>query len=177
MFRWYKCAARCYVYLSDVSFDGSARVELCRRWKPAFERSRWFTRGWTLQELITPRSVEFFSYEGRLLGNKQSLERILYEITGIAIAALQGSPLSGFSVDERISWATKRQTKHEEDTVYSLLGIFDVQMPLMYGEGQQMAFERLRKEIDRSIDSLRRDAHQQRQKLDNLDTKVQQALR
>ncbi|KAI9859110.1 MAG: hypothetical protein M1813_007066 [Trichoglossum hirsutum] len=148
MFRWYQDAARCYVYLSDVSVNTSdGDDEFSRRWKPAFKKSRWFTRGWTLQELIAPASVEFFSEEKQRLGNKQSLEQTLHETTGIAIEALRGSPLSYFSVDERMSWAAKRQTKREEDEAYSLLGIFDIHMPLIYGEGREKAFVRLQKEI------------------------------
>jgi hypothetical protein len=85
MFRWYQDAARCYVYLPDVSTGGSVGDdEFARRWKTAFKKSRWFTRGWTLQELIAPVSVEFFSVEGERLGDKKSLERTLHEITGIA---------------------------------------------------------------------------------------------
>jgi len=147
MFRWYRDAARCYVYLSDVSVSGSVGDEFFRRWEPAFKGSRWFTRGWTLQELIAPASIEFFSKEERRLGDKQSLEPTLHEITGIAIQALRGSPLCYFSVDERMSWAAKRKSKREEDEVYSLLGIFDIHMPLIYGEGRKKALVRLRKEI------------------------------
>ncbi|KAI9862356.1 MAG: hypothetical protein M1813_004832 [Trichoglossum hirsutum] len=152
MFRWYQEAARCYVYLSDVSVSGSVEEdEISRRWKPAFKKSRWFTRGWTLQELIAPPSVEFFSKEEQRLGDKQSLEQTLHEITGIAVQALQGSGLSHFSVNERMSWAEKRQTKREEDAAYSLLGIFDIQMPLIYGEGRKWALARLHKEIKESL--------------------------
>ena len=149
MFRWYKDAARCYVYLSDVSESGSIENDQYsqRRWKPAFKKSRWFTRGWTLQELIAPVLVEFFSVEGKRLGNKQSLGQTLHEITGITIQALQAGPLSHFSVNERMSWAENRQTKLEEDAAYSLLGIFDIHMPLIYGEGRQKALNRLRREI------------------------------
>jgi hypothetical protein len=149
MFRWYQDAARCYVYLSDVSVstsDGDGKFS--QRWKPAFKKSRWFTRGWTLQELIAPASVEFFFKEEQWLGDKQSLEQTLYETTGIAIEALRGSPLSHFDVDERMSWAAKRQTKREEDEAYVLLGIFDVHMPLIYGEGRKKALVRLQKEIE-----------------------------
>ena len=146
MFRWYSEAAKCYVYLADVStegFDPAGSVEL---WEPAFRGSRWFTRGWTLQELIAPLSVEFFSADCRLLGDKKSLRRHIHEITGIPYPALEGSPLSGFSVADRMSWAEKRVTKREEDKAYSLLGIFGVYIPLIYGEGAN-AFRRLRKEI------------------------------
>jgi len=90
------------VYLSDVSVSDS-EDEFSRRWKPAFKRSRWFTRGWTLQELIAPASVKFFSKEKQRLGDKQSLEQTLHEITGIATQALRGSPLSHFSMNERMS--------------------------------------------------------------------------
>ncbi|KAF2647145.1 HET-domain-containing protein, partial [Lophiostoma macrostomum CBS 122681] len=145
MFRWYRDAAKCYVYLSDVSVSGID--EFRRRWKPEFKRSRWFTRGWTLQELIAPKSVEFFSKEGQRLGDKQNLEQTLYEISGIAIQALRGSPLSHFSAKERLSWAANRQTKREEDEAYSLLGIFDIYMPAIYGEGRKGALNRLQKEI------------------------------
>jgi ankyrin repeat protein len=162
MFRWYKDAARCYVYLSDVSVSGLAKDdESSPRWKSAFKRSRWFTRGWTLQELIAPTSVEFFSKEKQRLGDKQSLEQTLHEITGIAVQALRGRPLSHLSAKERISWAAKRQTKREEDKAYSLLGIFGIHMPLIYGEGQENALNRLQKEINEPLrdllDSLRFD--------------------
>jgi hypothetical protein len=153
MFRWYRNAAKCYVYLSDVSVDGSVGTDPSSQqsWNLAFKQSRWFTRGWTLQELLAPRIVEFFSAEGERLGDKQSLEKVLYEVTGIAIPALRGSPLSQFSSDERMSWAEKRKTKREEDGAYSLLGIFDINMPLIYGEGRKRAFGRLRREITESL--------------------------
>jgi hypothetical protein len=150
MFRWYQEAARCYVYLHDVSFSSPGDDEYSKRWKSSFKRSKWFTRGWTLQELIAPTSVEFFSEEEQRLGDKQSMEQTLYEITGIAIQALRGSPLSQFSVDERMSWAKERQTKREEDAAYSLLGIFDIHMPLIYGERREKALFRLKKEIKES---------------------------
>jgi hypothetical protein len=148
MFRWYQDANRCYVYLPDVSSGILDRSDECsRRWKPAFKTSRWFTRGWTLQELIAPVSVEFYSKEEEKLGDKRSLELTLHEVTGIATEALRGSPLRHFGIDERFSWASKRQTKREEDAVYCLLGVFDIHMPLIYGEGQQKALKRLQKEI------------------------------
>jgi hypothetical protein len=148
MFRWYKNAERCYVYLSDVSSRPSGEdSDAHRKRKPVIRKSRWFTRGWTLQELIAPVSVEFFSKDGERLGDKRSLIETLHEITGIAVQALGGSPMTRFTVDERMRWAQGRNTKREEDAVYSLLGIFDVQMPLLYGEGQEKAWHRLRREI------------------------------
>ncbi|KAM3067386.1 hypothetical protein ACMFMG_005257 [Clarireedia jacksonii] len=149
MFRWYQNAAKCYVYLSDVSISSLDLGDPSSQqiWKPAVLRSRWFTRGWTLQELISPKFVEFFSVDGEKLGDKISLIQDIHSITGISIQALQGSPLSEFSIDERMSWAVRRETGREEDAVYSLLGIFDVYMPLLYGEGKEKALARLQKEI------------------------------
>lgn len=101
MFRWYQNAAKCYVYLSDVHTESDQASQVL--WQDAFRGSRWFTRGWTLQELIAPPTVEFFSQEGKQLGDKKSLEQDIHEITGIPITTLQGRPLSHFTVDERMS--------------------------------------------------------------------------
>jgi len=148
MFRWYRNAAKCYVYLSDVLANDYNQVNpSLQSWQSAFRESRWFTRGWTLQELIAPLSVEFFCSNGKRLGDKKSLERQICEITGIAIPALQGTPLSAFSVKDRMSWAENRQTRRGEDRAYSLLGIFEISMPLIYGEGAENAFSRLREEL------------------------------
>ncbi|KAK6600595.1 vegetative incompatibility protein het-e-1 [Botrytis cinerea] len=126
MFRWYRNAARCYVYLSDVSGCSVSGNHKCisRLWESDFRKSKWFTRGWTLQELLAPVSVEFFSRErGRL--------------------ALEGHPLSQFSVEERLQWIQHRQTTLEEDKAYSLLGIFDVYILPIYKEGLASAHARL----------------------------------
>jgi len=152
MFRWYQRAERCYVYLSDVSahdIEGQ-HGQLGLGWEPAFRESRWFTRGWTLQELIAPTYVDFFSSEGKKLGNKSTLEAMIHEVTGIARHALRGVPLSEFSVNERMSWAEQRHTKLIEDKVYSMLGVFDISMPLIYGEGRERALKRLQEEISKS---------------------------
>ena len=152
MFRWYRDAAKCYVYLADVSrpaLDTDVKSSQLP-WELSFRKSRWFTRGWTLQELVAPAIVEFFSEEGEQLGNKKSLERHIHEVTGIPVKALRGSPLSDFSVPERMLWAEKRETTRKEDKAYSLLGIFDVYMPLIYGEGRENAFKRLREEMDKA---------------------------
>lgn len=149
MFRWYQNAARCYVYLTDVS-TGKHSPSSQPLWHSAFSQSRWFTRGWTLQELLAPSSVEFFSREGKRLGDKKSLEVQLQHITGIAVRALRANSLSEFGIDERMSWAANRRTTIDEDQAYCLLGIFDVYLPLIYGEGKANAFRRLRKEIRES---------------------------
>jgi len=144
MFRWYYKATKCYVYLSDVSSPGDTTDDLA--WDSAFRESKWFTRGWTLQELIAPTSVEFFAKEGKLLGNKSTLERHVCEITGIPAKALRGGFLPDFSIAERMSWAGRRQTTYEEDQAYSMLGIFDISMPIIYGEGKEKALKRLREQ-------------------------------
>lgn len=153
MFRWYRDAAKCYVYLPDVSrltLDSDGQLDQFY-WERSFRRSRWFTRGWTLQELIAPASVEFFSKDGRWLGTKKSLEWEIKEVTGIPINALRGHQLSEYSVSERMAWARNRHTARKEDVAYSLLGIFNVYMPLIYGEGTHNAFKRLRASIDDAL--------------------------
>ncbi|KAK3366322.1 HET-R [Lasiosphaeria ovina] len=140
MFHWYCGAAKCYD-------DGSS-------WKPAFRQSRWFTRGWTLQELIAPKTVEFFSKESKPLGDKDSLGQEVRDITGIPLKALQGSAMNNFSIEERMLWVKKRNTTREEDKAYSLFGIFDVHIPLLYGEGEEKAFDRLREKIDKDFHRL-----------------------
>ncbi|TGO07686.1 hypothetical protein BTUL_0253g00020 [Botrytis tulipae] len=145
MFRWYRNAARCYVYLSDVSGYSVSGNHKCipRLWESDFRKSKWFTRGWTLQELLAPVSIEFFSRERRRLGDKSSLITQISEITNIPRTALEGYPLSQFSVDERLQWIQHRQTTLEEDKAYSLLGIFDVYVLPIYKEGLASAHARL----------------------------------
>lgn len=150
MIRWYREAAKCYVYLSDVSTrqsNGQQREK--HEWEPDFRTSRWFTRGWTLQELLAPSIVEFFSQEGDFLGTKETLALQIHEITTIPLEALQNKSLSQFSINERIRWSETRQTKRKEDRAYCLLGIFEVFMLPMYGEGEH-ALQRLRQKIDKN---------------------------
>ena len=145
MFRWYGNAKKCYVYLTDVlapSHDGDVQPSQVT-WEAAFRGSRWFRRGWTLQELIAPATVEFFSKEGTRLGDKKSLEKLIHEITKIPIQALRGNPFSDFSIAERKAWVAQRQTHEEEDIVYCLLGLCGVSMPTIYGEGKEAALKRL----------------------------------
>jgi hypothetical protein len=140
IFKWYREAQKCYAILYDVSSSFENDIQ-------AFRRSRWFTRGWTLQELLAPPVIEFYSREGEFLGDRDSFAQEIPEVTGIPITALKGKPLSQFSVQKRLSWAENRLTTHEEDAAYCLLGIFDVHMPLIYGEGRENAFRRLLREI------------------------------
>ncbi|GAB1311975.1 hypothetical protein MFIFM68171_02185 [Madurella fahalii] len=149
MFRWYRDATRCYVYLSNTSVADGERNG--RQPEPAWDSTlrghRWFTRGWTLQELLAPASVEFFKEGGQRLGDKLSLAPIIHEITGIPLQALRDNRLSRFDIEERFKWAEKRETTYEEDWAYCLLGIFGVFMLPNYGEGKDNAVRRLRKEI------------------------------
>lgn len=149
MFRWYKSSARCYVYLNDVSTSYGLRdaSRFDNLWEAQFLQSRWFTRGWTLQELIAPKHVDFFAREGTHLGNKSTLETAISNVTGISLDVLRGRALAECTIRERLTWAKTRTTKREEDHVYSLLGIFDVTMPLVYGEGKAKAFRRFHEEI------------------------------
>jgi hypothetical protein len=155
MFRWYRDALKCYVYLSDVSTRGPGSDELLSRsvWKLEFRQSRWFTRAWTLQELIAPEIVEFFSREGERLGDKLLLEVLLEEITGIPIEVFRGKSIAEYSVDKRMIWATERTAKRKEDVAYCLLGLFGVNMPLLYGEGRVKAFTRLEQAMQKSSTS------------------------
>jgi hypothetical protein len=157
MFHWYQRASKCYVYLSDVAVpDEIADAEAFRiAWEAAFRQSRWFTRGWTLQELLAPPSVEFFSKEGKRLGSRISLEREIHEVTSIPVKVLRGQSLAERSVEERMGWAGRRTTTLKEDKVYCLPGIFGVFLPLIYGEGEAYATLRLREEIQKRQEGLR----------------------
>jgi hypothetical protein len=151
MFQWYRKATRCYVYLLDV-YVRKRKIEdenTNSSWEQAFRASKWFTRGWTLQELLAPQLVEFFSQECQRLGDKRSLRHIIQEVTCIPKSALEGNSLSQFSANQRFLWMEHRQTKEEEDKAYSLLGIFGVSMTPLYGEGVISASKRLREEIDK----------------------------
>jgi hypothetical protein len=149
MFRWYRNAASCYAYLSDVS---KRKRKACDKdnefsWEPAFMSSWWFTRGWTLQELLAPAAVEFFSREEESLGNKTSLQAMIRKITGIPPEVLNGAPISKCSVNERLQWAEGRITGRVEDRAYCLQGILDVELAPVYGEGEAGAFDRLKREL------------------------------
>ncbi|KAM5546153.1 hypothetical protein V8D89_000279 [Ganoderma adspersum] len=146
MYKWYGLAAVCYAYLSDVPSGRDHQAE-----GSAFRKSRWFGRGWTLQELIAPASVEFFSQDWALIGSKHNLVDLVENITEInEKALLHLESLSTFSIAQRLSWAADRKTTREEDQAYSLLGIFDINMPTLYGEGNH-AFRRLQEQIMQHI--------------------------
>ncbi|CAK7219861.1 hypothetical protein SCUCBS95973_003964 [Sporothrix curviconia] len=163
MFAWYRDAQVCYVFLKDVSVPGEpdavpgstppggthrkylADPAVLR----AFKDSAWFTRGWTLQELLAPTKVQFFSFEWLPLGTKESERRLITDITDIDSDYIKRpEDVSTASVARRMSWMAKRRTTRVEDTAYCLLGLFGIHMALLYGEGHR-AFLRLQEEIIR----------------------------
>ena len=160
MYRWYQCAALCIVYLDDVhrgdsgkrQADGEVTSTFAQPdpsrpdLESEFAHAKWFTRGWTLQELIAPAQVLFVDAAWTSFGTKHSLAREISAITGIDQLVLLTSDLKDISVAKKMSWAAHRETTRPEDRAYSLMGIFDVHMPTIYGEGDK-AFIRLQEEI------------------------------
>ncbi|TFK87673.1 HET-domain-containing protein [Polyporus arcularius HHB13444] len=152
MFTWYARAEVCYVYLQDV--PSSCRLDLAASSQrpdsqSEFELSKWFTRGWTLQELLAPTQVVFLSQDWEVIGTKAHLAALLEKITMIPRAVLTlDKDIRDISVASRMSWSTGRATTRPEDEAYCLMGIFDINMPTLYGEGRK-AFQRLQEEIMR----------------------------
>ncbi len=146
MFQWYAGAAVCYTFLADVPPGEDPDADGSR-----FRLSRWFTRGWTLQELVAPSELLFLSSDWELVGSKRQLATLVEAISGVdREALLREKPLNKFSVAQRLSWAAQRETTRIEDRAYSLLGIFGISMPTLYGEGEG-ALRRLQEEIMRRI--------------------------
>lgn len=152
MFRWYGKAQMCLVYMSDVSTPDGPNQD-----GSEFQRSRWFSRGWTLQELVAPSRLVFFDKHWNVIGEASNLSATVSEITGIRREFLVGQGgsirehLSRASIAERMSWASRRHTTRPEDMAYCLLGIFGIHMPMLYGEGWN-AFKRLQEEIMKTTD-------------------------
>ncbi|KAI8216172.1 Vegetative incompatibility protein HET-E-1 [Colletotrichum sp. SAR 10_86] len=150
MYRWYREAKVCFAYLSDLhiyssapeSTPGPKMISLLRK-------CRWFARGWTLQELIAPKSVRFYQHNWGFVGKKADWCDMLSSVTGISSEAIRNFYPEDYSIAERMSWAAKRETTREEDKAYCLMGIFDINMPMLYGEGPK-AFRRLQEEIIRT---------------------------
>ncbi|KAK3680907.1 heterokaryon incompatibility protein-domain-containing protein [Podospora appendiculata] len=145
MFRWYLNAKVCYAYLEDVDsedFDSGAPID-------SLGASRWFTRGWTIQELLAPDNVIFYSSSWGRLGTKAELVETLSHITKINTYYLGPGVvlrLKSSCIAQKMSWAAKRKTTRVEDMAYCLLGLLDISMPLLYGEGAR-AFTRLQEEL------------------------------
>ncbi|EXF77106.1 hypothetical protein CFIO01_01753 [Colletotrichum fioriniae PJ7] len=149
MFNWYEQASVCYVYLSDLNYSIYQQPGVSAPLELALRECRWYTRGWTLQELIAPDNVDFYDKSWHLVGSKldESLGPALANVTGISLDILNKTvPLESSSVAERMHWASSRVTTRKEDLAYSLMGIFGVNMPLLYGEGMK-AFARLQEAI------------------------------
>ncbi|KAK1755261.1 HET-domain-containing protein [Echria macrotheca] len=158
MFNWYRDASICYAYLEDVPRGTGCLADIRNGWeltdpeldevlRSEFAKSRWFTRGWTLQEFIAPFEVKFYNREWEFIGAKQQLAGILSVVTGVdEEIVLHQRSLSEVCAARKLSWAARRQTTRIEDIAYCLLGLFDIQMPLLYGEGEK-SFIRLQEEI------------------------------
>lgn len=150
MFGWYEGSRVCYVYFADLKTDWTLPLddEFFERWA----KCRWFRRGWTLQELVAPTNVHFFDSTWRRFGDKQELCHAISRISEIPTAVLrQPSLVLSYSIAARMSWAAYRSTTRDEDMAYCLLGLFAVNLPLLYGEGRR-AFRRLQEELLRMSD-------------------------
>jgi hypothetical protein len=145
MFRWYSEAEVCYAFLEDIELEDTPSLVQSLD----LSGSRWFTRGWTLQELLAPRKIIFYSASWQRIGTRKGLATHLSHITGIATFFLVTGGIQRLrfaGIAQRMSWAAQRNTTRVEDTAYSLLGIFEISMPLLYGEGMR-AFMRLQEEL------------------------------
>ncbi|KAI5987986.1 heterokaryon incompatibility protein-domain-containing protein [Pisolithus orientalis] len=149
MYRWYQNAGVCYAYLNDVDESTFPTKRDVGNFPESNGWPEWFVRGWTLQELVAPKKVEFFNKDWVSIGNKWRLAPRLEEVTGIPCEVLKdGLAAERLSVAQIMSWAAERETTRVEDRAYSLMGLFGVNMPMLYGEGRK-AFERLQLEIIR----------------------------
>ncbi|KAH9935222.1 HET-domain-containing protein [Epithele typhae] len=144
MFSWYVLSEVCYAHLEDVSSDDTPEGE-----DSEFRHARWHLRGWTLQELLAPAFVVFMSRDWKVIGTKHELAETLGQITGIYRTHLtREKAFLSASIAEKMSWAAKRKTTRTEDEAYCLLGLFNISLPTLYGEGRQ-AFFRLQVELAR----------------------------
>ncbi|KAH3906245.1 hypothetical protein HBI56_194120 [Parastagonospora nodorum] len=151
MFRWYENAQVCYAYLEDIEAHATEdpniyQSEASAVFDTPLKTAKWFTRGWTLQEMIASTQLKFYSSDWTFLGTKETLLEELTNITKVDRLGLTDFRPEHFSVAQRMSWAANRRTVRTEDIAYSLMGIFDVNMPLLYGEGEK-AFARLQEAI------------------------------
>ncbi|CEJ90082.1 hypothetical protein VHEMI05889 [[Torrubiella] hemipterigena] len=147
MFAWYRDSEVCYSLLSDLDSDLGQATD--SQIKDALASCRWFTRGWCLQELLAPRMMLFFNRHWGQVGDRNNLTHIISDITGVPQSLLTSPPqqdLQDFPIAERISWIAHRKTTRKEDMAYSLLGLLDINMPMLYGEGDK-AFIRLQEEV------------------------------
>jgi hypothetical protein len=153
MFRWYREAEVCFAYISDLPpRQGGPALDWLN--DPRDGHYRWLTRGWTLQELVAAAKIEFYDAEWEYRGDKATLIRQLHLATGVDEQVLADSNiLPEVPIARKMSWAAGRQTTRTEDMAYCLLGLFDISMPMIYGEGER-AFIRLQEEIARETNDL-----------------------
>ncbi|KAI8710377.1 HET-domain-containing protein [Fusarium sp. LHS14.1] len=157
MYNWYAKAEVCYAFLKDLSLGGPSleghdSVDCNSSFYKEFSKCRWFTRGWTLQELLAPRRVVFFNAQWNEVGDRSSLSYHISAVANIDIPTLCGLSPRRLSIACRMSWASQRTTTRPEDLAYCLLGIFDINMPMLYGEGGEKAFIRLQEAILQKTD-------------------------
>ncbi len=151
MYKWYQQATVCYGFLEDIKPGATGTYDPPSLIKD-LGKCRWFTRGWTLQELVASHPMEFYGAGWTRIGSKSDLTYELEKLTGIDRGVLRGDlRVDQVSIARRMKWAARRQTTREEDMAYCLMGIFDVNMPMLYGEGSK-AFTRLQEEIMKETD-------------------------
>ncbi|KAI4197492.1 MAG: hypothetical protein LQ350_005869 [Teloschistes chrysophthalmus] len=152
MYRWYNAAEVCWAYLADVfnTSDTLGDGDEVSALRAEFCASEWFTRGWTLQELLAPRDLEFLDRTWSSIGSKKKLQHYVSQATQIPVQDLFGK-ITQLSIAKKMSWLSRRQTTRVEDMAYCMLGLCEVNMPLLYGEGER-AFMRLQHEIIKMSD-------------------------
>lgn len=147
MFSWYQDATICYVYLADVKPMPVEWDTMTEPYIQHFCRSRWFNRGWTLQELLAPTALTFYSQDWSKIASRSTLAQVISETTQINREYLRDiEKIKEANIAQKMSWLSRRVTTRVEDMAYCMLGIFNVNMPLLYGEGSK-AFTRLQEEI------------------------------
>ena len=147
MYRWYEHSGLCYAYLHDVPDSSFPTQSDESRYPSSNGWPEWFSRGWTLQEMIAPRNLRFFNMNWHPIGDKAWLAEMLERITRVPQRILtRGLAGNRPCVAQIMSWAGNRTTTRVEDRAYSLMGLLDVNMPMLYGEGRK-AFHRLQLEI------------------------------
>ncbi|KAI1342779.1 heterokaryon incompatibility protein-domain-containing protein [Xylariaceae sp. FL0016] len=147
MFRWYRDAKLCITLFNDVRFSPQNPRENTFDRIEGGASSVWFTRGWTLQELLAPKYMQFYDMDWQYMGTKAELAHLLARITRIDVSYLTGERhFSSACIASKMSWMASRITQRPEDMAYSMLGIFDVFLTPRYGEGMR-AFMRLQQHL------------------------------
>ena len=151
MYRWYENSGICYAYLHDIPDSSFPMAGDAERYPQSIGWPEWFSHGWTLQEMIAPKDVQFFNRDWHPIGDKRTLSRILQDITGVPQDILkEGLSSNHPCIAQIMSWAASQKTTRMEDRAYSLMGLLDVNMPMLYGEGKK-AFHHLQLEIIQTL--------------------------